>query len=100
MLAVPFFAGRFVSYACAFAGGSVVANLFDIESAAEHKLVLSNSMLEFHTRDPIAALSKNFKPGIGPVPDFTPRGSCGKPGAQTNPRRRAVPASVTGGIEA
>jgi len=31
LLAVPFFAGRFVSYAFAFAGGAAVADRFDIE---------------------------------------------------------------------
>jgi membrane protein YqaA with SNARE-associated domain len=31
LLAVPFFAGRFVSYAFAFTGGAVVADQFDIE---------------------------------------------------------------------
>jgi membrane protein DedA with SNARE-associated domain len=31
LLAVPFFAGRFVSYALAFTGGAVVADQFDIE---------------------------------------------------------------------
>lgn len=31
LLAVPFFAGRFVSYAFAFAGGAAVADRFDLE---------------------------------------------------------------------
>ena len=31
LLAIPFFAGRFVSYGLAFAGGAVVADQFDIE---------------------------------------------------------------------
>jgi membrane protein YqaA with SNARE-associated domain len=33
LLAVPFFAGRFVSYAFAFTGGAVVADQFDIETS-------------------------------------------------------------------